>query len=333
MAERRASDDRDRERRGDLAPGDDLEESLEESQEDMPEDVPDVHARWWQDEAPVAEAGSISDPDYEDYNPGPRTPWGPAYMGEGNYSSSDFSSDAPGEYDYGYAAFEGDAGGMDEFGDEQYGSGRYDVAPDEESDRYGGGDFRSGHGPFGRLQREFEERHLRSTQHRSDEASWVHDRSVSEEVHADVHRSFPGPPGWRDAPDWADPSGFHAVHGRHPPHVRRGPKGYRRCDERILEEIYLQLLKSPHIDSSDVSIEVHEGVATLTGTVPERRMKHAIEDTAHHTWGVEHVENRIRVRRQGDEPLQPEESPEQARTEDTTSGNELDPAKYSSAGS
>ncbi|MBX5463790.1 MAG: BON domain-containing protein [Steroidobacteraceae bacterium] len=298
MAERRAQDDRNRERRGDPAPADELDESLEESQEAMPDEAPDVHARWWQDEAPMAETGSISDPDYEDYDPGPRTPWGPGYMGEGNYSSGDFSSDAPGGYDYGYAGSEGDAG-MDEMSDEQHGSGRYDVGPYEESDEHGGADFRSGHGPFGRLQREFDERHLRSVQHRSDDTSWVHDRSASARAHADVHRHFGGPPGWRDAPDWADPSGFHAVHGLQAPHVRRGPKGYRRSDERILEEIYLQLLRAPHIDSSDVSVEVHEGGATLTGTVPERRMKHAVEDAAYHTWGVEHVDNRIRVRRQG----------------------------------
>jgi osmotically-inducible protein OsmY len=35
----------------------------------------------------------------------------------------------------------------------------------------------------------------------------------------------------------------------------------------------------------------------LEGTVPERRMKHAIEDLADACPGIQDIENRIRVRR------------------------------------
>jgi hypothetical protein len=311
MADRRRGDDRGRERRG--------------------EGVRESRSAWWRDETPVAHSESLSDPDYEDYDPGPQVPWGPGYIGEGNYSSGEFGSDALGDYDYGYGGFKGDAG-IDEIGDEQYGAGRYGVGPFEQSDQYGGGDFRSGHGPFGRLQREFDEHHLRSTSHRSGGEEWLRDRGGPEHE-APAHREFAGPSGWRDAPDWADPAGFHTFRpGPGASRAARGPKGYRRSDERILEEIYLQLLGEPHIDSSDVSIEVHEGVATLTGTVPHRRMKHAIEDLAHQTWGVTDVDNRIRVRREGDEPLQPEERTKGSQGE-KGSKDDLDPAKYSSAGS
>lgn len=37
-------------------------------------------------------------------------------------------------------------------------------------------------------------------------------------------------------------------------------------------------MQSPTIDSSEVTIEVVEGIVSLQGTVPERYMKHAIED-------------------------------------------------------
>jgi hypothetical protein len=49
------------------------------------------------------------------------------------------------------------------------------------------------------------------------------------------------------------------------------------------------------IDASEVTVEVHEGKVTLEGTVPERWMKHTIEDIADGCWGVQDVENRIRV--------------------------------------
>jgi hypothetical protein len=82
--------------------------------------------------------------------------------------------------------------------------------------------------------------------------------------------------------------------------ARQGPKNYRRSDESILDEIYMRLLTHRGVDSSDVSIEVHHGGATLEGTVPERRMKHTIEDIVAAVRGVMDVDNRVRVRRLSD---------------------------------
>lgn len=76
-----------------------------------------------------------------------------------------------------------------------------------------------------------------------------------------------------------------------------GPKGYKRSDERVREDIAERLMQSPVIDSSDVSVEVSDGIVTLEGTVPERHMKHAIEDVADSCLGVEDVDNKIRVKR------------------------------------
>jgi hypothetical protein len=85
---------------------------------------------------------------------------------------------------------------------------------------------------------------------------------------------------------------------RHP--FRRGPKGYQRSDERIREDLSDRLMQSMHIDSSEVSVEVANGKVTLEGTVPERRMKHAIEDLAESCGGVQDVDNRIRVQRRSE---------------------------------
>lgn len=75
----------------------------------------------------------------------------------------------------------------------------------------------------------------------------------------------------------------------------RGPKGYRRSDERVREDICEQLMRRDDIDASEVTVEVKEGMVTLQGAVPERRMKHAIEDVVDASMGVHDIDNRIRV--------------------------------------
>ena len=78
---------------------------------------------------------------------------------------------------------------------------------------------------------------------------------------------------------------------------RRGPKNYRRSDERINELLAERLMESAHLDVSDVSVTVRDSRVTLEGTVPERWMKHAVENIAVTSWGVVDVDNRIRVPR------------------------------------
>jgi BON domain len=80
---------------------------------------------------------------------------------------------------------------------------------------------------------------------------------------------------------------------RYPP----GPKGYQRSDERLREDISERLLVARYIDSSDVTVEVSGAKVVLDGTVPERPMKHAIEDLVDACPGVQDIENKIRVRR------------------------------------
>ncbi|HEY6517283.1 MAG TPA: BON domain-containing protein [Steroidobacteraceae bacterium] len=83
------------------------------------------------------------------------------------------------------------------------------------------------------------------------------------------------------------------VERRYPP----GPKGYQRSDERLREVISERLMEASHIDSSEVTVAVSGAKVVLEGTVPERRMKHAIEDLADACPGVLDVENRILVKR------------------------------------
>lgn len=84
---------------------------------------------------------------------------------------------------------------------------------------------------------------------------------------------------------------------RNPPRYPPGPKGYQRSDERLCEDISERLMQARYIDSSDVTVQVSGAKVVLEGTVPERRMKHAIEDLVDACPGVQDIENRIRVKR------------------------------------
>jgi len=88
----------------------------------------------------------------------------------------------------------------------------------------------------------------------------------------------------------------------------RPPKGSKLSDDRMREELRERLscpfvrldagdFTSENLDVSDVSLEVQGGKVTLTGTVPERRMKRCVEDIVDACPGVQDIDNRIQVRR------------------------------------
>lgn len=76
-----------------------------------------------------------------------------------------------------------------------------------------------------------------------------------------------------------------------------GPRNYVRSDERIREDICDELSDDGEVDARDIDIEVRDGTVTLSGTVPERYMKHRAEDIADDSRGVTDVENRLRVQK------------------------------------
>ncbi len=75
----------------------------------------------------------------------------------------------------------------------------------------------------------------------------------------------------------------------------RGPKGYRRSDERMREDVCDALAHHGGIDASEVEVKVSEGIVTLSGTVNSRQMKRMIEDASDSISGVQDVKNEIKV--------------------------------------
>lgn len=79
----------------------------------------------------------------------------------------------------------------------------------------------------------------------------------------------------------------------------KGPKGYKRSDERIREEVSEALYRDYHVDASEIEVDVKDGIVTLSGTVDSRQSKRAAEECIENLTGVSDVHNRIRIAESG----------------------------------
>jgi hypothetical protein len=76
----------------------------------------------------------------------------------------------------------------------------------------------------------------------------------------------------------------------------RGPKGYKRSDERIHDDVCERIARSG-VDADEVEVKVEKCEVTLSGTVHSRAEKWRLEEVADDTFGVEDVHNHLRVSR------------------------------------
>ncbi|MEX3629240.1 MAG: BON domain-containing protein [Burkholderia sp.] len=81
------------------------------------------------------------------------------------------------------------------------------------------------------------------------------------------------------------------------PRIRR-TKGYTRSDKRIREDVCERLAYAFDLDVSELSVAVREACVRLEGSVPERWMKHEIEDLAASCVWVRDVDNQVRIPRE-----------------------------------
>jgi osmotically-inducible protein OsmY len=78
-------------------------------------------------------------------------------------------------------------------------------------------------------------------------------------------------------------------------HKGKGPKDYKRSDDRIGDDINDRLTDDSHLDASEITVAVSNGEVTLSGMVSDRQAKRRAEDLADAVGGVSHVQNNLRV--------------------------------------
>ncbi len=78
-------------------------------------------------------------------------------------------------------------------------------------------------------------------------------------------------------------------------HAGKGPKGYKRSDERVREDVCEHLTRHHEIDASNIEVSVTDGTVFLSGTAEDRRTKRLAEDIAHEVSGAVDVQNQIRI--------------------------------------
>ena len=83
----------------------------------------------------------------------------------------------------------------------------------------------------------------------------------------------------------------------------RGPKNYRRSDERIQEDVNQALCDHPDLDASEIEVAVKNGEVTLRGTVPDRYSKRLAEEAIERLPGVADVRNEIRMSASGQQGM------------------------------
>jgi BON domain len=83
-------------------------------------------------------------------------------------------------------------------------------------------------------------------------------------------------------------------------HYGKGPKGYTRSDERIKEDIHDRLTDDRLVDASNIEVRVRSSEVTLNGLVRSREEKRRAEDVAEQIAGVRHVQNNLRIEKEGE---------------------------------
>ncbi len=86
---------------------------------------------------------------------------------------------------------------------------------------------------------------------------------------------------------------------RDPSYRGRGPRGYRRSDETIQEDVCRALYRSGQVDASEIEVVVRKGEVTLKGWVETQAQKDLAESAVENLSGIEAIFNEIRVRVKG----------------------------------
>lgn len=78
-------------------------------------------------------------------------------------------------------------------------------------------------------------------------------------------------------------------------HFGKGPKGWKRSDEKIKDDVCEALYRNQRVDATDIEVLVNQGVVTLRGNIETRDGKRHAEACVEHITGVEDIQNEITV--------------------------------------
>lgn len=80
-------------------------------------------------------------------------------------------------------------------------------------------------------------------------------------------------------------------------HAGKGPKGYRRSDERIHDDASDALYRCYEVDATEIEVEVKEGIVSMRGSVDSRLSKKLAELTIENLPGVIDVQNELVIKK------------------------------------
>lgn len=92
----------------------------------------------------------------------------------------------------------------------------------------------------------------------------------------------------------------------------KGPKGYKRSDDRIKEDVCECLERSSQVDASEIEVEVKDACVTLTGKVESRQAKRNAEMLIENLRGVDDVINELKVEKSKDHDTEIDSYPSSA---------------------
>ena len=78
-------------------------------------------------------------------------------------------------------------------------------------------------------------------------------------------------------------------------HRGKGPRGYRRADHRIIEDINELMMEDPWLDPTEIAVDAVDGRVQLVGIVAHARDRAYAEHLAWSVSGVRDVLNNIQV--------------------------------------
>lgn len=87
-------------------------------------------------------------------------------------------------------------------------------------------------------------------------------------------------------------------------HYGKGPKGYKRSDDRIKEDASEALYRDQNIDATDIEVQVKDGTVILKGSVDCRKTKREAEHCVDELIGVEDVRNELTIKKSGGSSLE-----------------------------